>query len=194
MASKIDIISNALKLLGAQGTDTIGEDATDIVKAIRDFYDPEYRSILGSRYWSFALKGAVLSKLAGQLKVTGWEYTYAIPEDYLLISHMQPKSRYEIIGNVIYTNTNNTDSNNLPTLFYTHTVSEEVLPPHFSSYLERHFAAIFAMPVTQDVNVATLWANQAKLMRNDSVVADSQSQTSKRFENNYAEAAFYGAG
>lgn len=194
MATKIDIISSALLLLGDKSTITLGADASAHVKSAEILYDGYYKSILGERLWRFALKTYVMPLATNQPKIGVWRYVYQLPADILLISHVQPLEDYEIFGNYLYTNVANTDSNNPPTLIYTHHVTENNLPPYFTSYLIERMAALFAMKVTNDPSIAQFWAQTSELKKRDAVALDYQSQTSQLLPSNEVVSAHFGLG
>jgi hypothetical protein len=194
MSSKLRIISSALLLLGDKATVTLGDDATNSVKSAEILYDIYYPVILSERVWRFAVKSAPLSMINGASKVDGWTYAYELPEDFLLISHLQPDREFEIIGTYLYTNLNNTDSLNVPTLFYTYKVNEGILPPYFEAYLIERFAALIAMKITNEPTITQLWAQSAELRKRDAIALDNQSQTSQTLPGNIMVEAHYGIG
>jgi hypothetical protein len=192
MSSKLKLISSALLLLGDKPTNTLGDDAPNSVKSAEVLYDIYYPVILSERVWRFAVKQAPLSKISGPPKVANWAYAYELPEDYLLISHLQPDREFEIIGNYLYTNLNNTDSLNPPTLFYTYKVDEGVLPSYFEAYLVERLASLFAMKITNEPSITQLWAQSAELRKRDAIALDNQSQTSQTLPGNIMVEAHYG--
>lgn len=194
MATKIEFISSALLLLGDKGTNTLGSDASANVKSAEVLYDLYYPIILSERVWRFALKSSVISKVVNPPNINQWNYAYQLPEDYLLISHLQPNRQYEIVGTYLYANLDNTNPDDLPTLFYTHKVNESILPAYFQPYLIEKLASIFAMKVTNNANIAQLWAQSADLRKRDAIALDYQSQTSQQIPSNSVVAAHYGLG
>ena len=192
MSSDVKLISSALLLLGDKATNSLGSDAPNSVQGAKVLYDIYYPVILSERVWSFALKSAPLSMINGAPKVDGWSYAYELPEDYLLISHLQPDRQFKIHGTYLYTNLNNTDVNHPPTLFYTYKVDEGILPSYFEGYLVERLASLFAMKITNEPSIAQMWAQSAEQRKKDAITLDSQSQTSQVLPGNAMIEAHYG--
>ncbi len=189
MSSKLSIMNAAFLHLGTTGVNNIGDDAPDIVKRMSQIYDIYYESLLTCNYWRFALKQSELSKQVDGTydKVLGFDYAYQLPSDYLVAYKVEPQGVYKIYGNLIYSNL----SSNLK-LYYTHKVSEANLPPYYVTFLTEKFAHLFAMPVTQDVNIAMAWDRAADLSKNMAIALDDQSQTSEMLQYAPLVSAKYG--
>jgi hypothetical protein len=176
MASKQSIMNAAFLHLGTTGVNSLGDDAPDIVKQMSQMYDIYYDSLLASNYWRFALKQTPLSKQPKEAfdPVLGFDNAYKLPSDYLLVYKIEPQGVYKIYGNLIYSNI----SSNFK-LYYIHKVSEASLPPYYITFLAEKFAHLFAMPVTQDVNLAIAWDKASENSRKMAIALDDQSQTSE---------------
>ena len=193
MSSKQQLINAALLLLGDKASITIGSDASNNYRSCEILYDLFYPTLLAERIWRFAIKASVINLIPNATKIDKWEYAYGLPEDYLLISHLQPDRNYIIYGTYLYTNLSNKNEASPPTLFYTHKVSEGQLPPYFITYLVQRLAALFAMKVTNEPNIAQLWTQSAGEKLREAVAHDMQSQTTMKIDSNLMLSAHYGS-
>lgn len=177
MATKIQIISSALILLGENPTNTIGTDAPKAVQTMLVLYDIFYKALLSMNRWNFALKSAPLSKINGAPKIDGWAYAYELPEDYLLISKLQPQNDFKIFGTYLYTNINNEVAGQYPTLIYVHRINESFLPAYFTEIWILKLASINAMNITANENLASRLEAKFEALLRKSQALDAQSQS-----------------
>ncbi len=156
MASKIDIISNAFLLLGQGAVNNIGETAPQHVKDAVNLYDMFYTSYLASYPWSFCLKQFTLNRLTSFTQISGYTFAYQLPSGWLSIYRVDPLSDYMIVGDLIYSNTSDPFK-----IFASTYVDESKLPVYYVAYLVEQMAAVFAMPMTQNPNIAMEWGQSA---------------------------------
>jgi len=180
MSSKVSIINAAFLLLGHRAVNNLGDDSGEDVKKAVALYDIYYPSLLTYYPWRFALKQFPLVAPSSFDTIVGYQYAYYIPNDYLSIFEIQPLGNYKIYGSLIYTNLNDPNLK----LFYTHKVSEENLPDYYVQFLVEKFAELFAMPITQQPELAQMWGQSAERQLNRATALDSQSQTSDSFKDN----------
>ena len=173
MSSKLDIINASFILLGHRSVNNLGDNSGEDVKKASKLYDIFYPAYLTRYSWRFAIKQFELSQVANAPEVSGYNYAYQLPSDYLSIYKVDPQAQYEIYGTYLYINI----SSDLK-LYYTYKVSEGILPEYFVEWIIEEFAALFAMPITQQVELAQLWGQSAQLKLNRAIALDSQSQTS----------------
>lgn len=192
MPSKEDIINASLLLLGDIPTNTIGSDASSNVKTCVSLYNLFYPVLMGDYAWRFAMTFRQLSLAVGAPMLPKWKYVYFLPEDYLYISHLEPRQDYEIYGIYLYTNVSNTDPNNLPTLFFTKIVEENILPSYYVGYLTESMGALFAKNITNDDNLAAQLQQSSMQRKRDAKSLDSQSQTPRRLRRGKVYLAQYG--
>ena len=179
MSSKIAIMNAAFILLGHRAVNNLGDNAGEDVKKASDLYDIYYESLLTRYAWRFALKQFELAQVTNPIEITGYNYAYQLPSDYLSIYKTDPKANYEIYGQLLYTNV----SQDLK-LFYTYKVPESVLPPYYIEFLVEKYAELFAMPITQQRALVKLWGNSANEKLSRAIALDSQSQPSLRITDN----------
>lgn len=175
MASKLQIINAAFVLLGHRSVNNLGDNSGEDVKKAEALYDLYYPSFLTYYSWRFALKQFPLSEVTNPPEVREYEYAYQLPSDYLSIYKMSPSAQYEIYGTLLYTNLSPSDDLKI---YYTHKIDEGLLPEYFVEFLIEKFAEIFAMPITQQPELAQLWGQSAQAKLSRAMALDSQSQTS----------------
>ena len=187
MTSKLKIINAAMLLLGHNSVNDIGDDSPEAVIAASNLYDIYYPSILSSGYWRFAIKQQELAQINNPDSFDGWNYAYQIPVDFIAIEHIEPVSNYIINGTSIYSNI----SQDLK-LYYFHEVSEGILPVYFVTFIIEKMAAIFAMKITQQPQLAQFWEANAAKSRNTAIQLDRNNQPSMRMiQNPIANAKYF---
>lgn len=148
MASKVEIASNAMVLIGANPISSFTEGTEGTVADA--LYESTYTSVLASFRWRFASKQAVLSKLVAA-PLNTWQYQYQLPTDLLVVIKTEYLGNYEIFGDKLYS-----DSPSL-SIDYIYRVPETLLPAYFVKALEFLLAAQFAVPITDNTQRATLY-------------------------------------
>lgn len=145
MASKIDLISRAMLLLGTPSLNSLtsGESRANTAAAL---YDSTYESLLTTNRWRFAHQRQVLSKLVTAPAHT-YQYAYQVPSDMLMPESVYPRSDYEIYGDKLYSNMNTV------TLDYISKPAETKLPAYFQKVLEYRLAVEFCVPITENRNL-----------------------------------------
>jgi len=149
MPSKIQISSNAMVLIGANPISSFTEGTEGRVATA--LYESTYTAILSSFRWRFASKQALLSRLA-ETPLNSYQYQYQLPTNLLVVIKIENEvSDYEIYGDKLYSN--------LPSVSidYIYRVDETLLPSYFVKALEFLLAAQFAVPVTDNSQIATLY-------------------------------------
>ena len=96
MASKIDLISNALILIGDLPiTSLTGNSRAQVVA--NNLYDNVVQNELTKYRWGFARKKAQLGKEATAIVGTEWNAKYTLPSDLLTLIKLNPNQPYQII-------------------------------------------------------------------------------------------------
>jgi hypothetical protein len=150
MASKIEISSNAMILIGASPISSFTEGTEGLVA--NALYETTYTALLSSFRWRFASKQALLSRLVAT-PLNSYQYQYQLPTDLLVIIKTEYLDRYEIFGDKLYS-----DSPSLE-IDYIYRVDETLLPAYFVKTLEFSLAAQFAIPITNNSQRAAVWSN-----------------------------------
>lgn len=163
MAAKIDLISNALILIGDVPINTLdGNDRRQVVAS--NLYDGIVKAELSKFHWSFARKKAQLAKTTDTVVDSEWQSVYQLPTDLLSLIKLRPSVPYQIYGDKIYTNASGA-------LYcdYTADVNEAAWPDDFAKMIEYALAVDFAMSITGNANaqayVADKYLNQSRMAR-----------------------------
>lgn len=161
MTTDIDIINQALTLLRAN-TITSLNDGSEEADIATIYYD-DFKKDIFSRYpWSFAKKKAALT-VDGTDPVNEWDYSHQIPTDMERLIAIynssavgaKPMKAWKRHGQYIHSDE--------ATLYaqYIFEVDEADWPGYFKQYAIHALAALLAIPVTDDEQVAAYWRRQA---------------------------------
>lgn len=147
MSSKIDLISNALILVGDQPINSLtGDSRAQVVAA--NLYDNITQNELSKHRWGFARRKAQLSLLVEEPIDDDWRSIYQLPADLITLIKLNPNVGYQRYGDQIYTNL----SEKL-CCDYIRNVSESEWPVYFSKMIEYALAKDFA-PSIRDSTTA----------------------------------------
>ena len=169
MATSIDIVSNALLLVGDNPISSFDDPGAGAQVAAA-IYPDTYTAVLSEHPWGFALKELQLSRLSAQPDpATNFQYAFQLPSDLIRIWKIMDHSNYVIVGSLLY-------SNNKELLCrYIAQVDETELPPHFVKALEYKLASDFAISVTEDSGRAKLY--EQKYLRQVALARTIDSQS-----------------
>lgn len=158
MAQKIEIISNAMVLIGANPISSLSEGTEGLVGAA--LYENTYRGILASHSWRFATKKKQLARLT-ETPLNEFAYQYQLPSDLITVFKVQELTDYEIYGDKLYS-----DSPGV-SIDYRYRIDETLLPDYFVLMLQFLLAAQFAIPITDNSQRAQLYQGlyEAQLRR-----------------------------
>jgi hypothetical protein len=168
MASKIQLISNALILIGDLPiASLVGNTRAHVVA--NNLYDNIVQNEMTKFRWGFARKKAQLVLTAGV--PVGTEYTsiYQMPSDLLFLIKVNPKIRYGLYGDKLYCNA----SSDLY-VDYIHNASESTWPVYFSKMIEYALAIDFA-PAIRD-SAASMDANARQYLNASRMARFTDSQ------------------
>ena len=150
LITRVQLVSNALLLLGGNTISALTENSTG-AKLGANLFENTYLAMLQNHRWRFATKTQALSRLAAKPD-TGYEYAFQIPNDFLYSVEGDARD-YAVYDNQIHCN--NTEFQ----LDYIHRVSEDLLPAYFAKALEYNLASLFAYPLTDDSGKASYYAS-----------------------------------
>jgi len=104
MASKIDLISNALILIGDTPINSLtgGTRAQQVASSL---YDNIVQNELTKHRWGFAKKKAQLSLTTDVPVDNEWKSIYQLPTDLLFLIKLYPSTNYALYGDKVYTDT-----------------------------------------------------------------------------------------
>ena len=170
MTSKINLINNALRLIGDNEIESLVDPGfgAQLANAV---YEDTYNALLAEHPWSFAFKEQYLSQLSQAPDTeTGYNYAYQLPVDMIRIWQIFDHSDYVIVGDKLYSNQTKI------LMRYIFSVAESQLPPHFAKAMEYKLAAEFAVPVTDNDNYASLYETKYLQQVAKAMAIDSQNR------------------
>jgi len=147
MASKIDLVSNALILIGDTPITTLNGNSRQQTVAA-NLYDTTVKSEISKHRWGFARRKAELSLLVDEPIDNDWSSIYQLPADLITLIKLNPSVRYQIYGSKVYTNL-------MQTLHcdYIRDVPESEWPVYFSELIEYALARKFARSITTSKSI-----------------------------------------
>jgi hypothetical protein len=154
MASKIQLISNALILIGDLPITSLSGNTRGQTVA-NALYDNIVQNELSKFRWGFARKQAQLSLTSTTPIGTEWQSVYQLPSDMLTLIKVDPSINYQILGDKVYCNY----SGNLY-CDYIANVAESGWPVYFSKMIEYALAMDFAPSIRDSASAMQLLANQ----------------------------------
>lgn len=143
MASKIDLISSALILIGDEPINSLTGNSR-AQKVGNNLYDNIVQNELTKHRWGFARRKAQLSLLVDVPIDNDWANIYQLPSDLLVFIKLNPHTNFQRYGSKIYTNYSGTLHCD-----YIKNVSEANWPVYFSKMIEYALAREFA-PAIRD--------------------------------------------
>lgn len=161
MATDIEITNQALTLLRADTISGFDEDSI-LAETCNRMYTDFAKNILSRHPWAFATKKALLSQNA-TAPVNEYTYAHDLPAECIRLWAVydsagvgaMPIVDYELIAQ----STNRQIISNCPAVYaeYTYHVSEAYWPPYFVDFAIHAFAALLAVPVTDDSELHNRW-------------------------------------
>lgn len=154
MASKIDLVSNALILIGDTPINSLtGNSRREQVAA--NLYDNIVKNELSKHRWGFARKKAQLSLLVDEPIDNDWRSIYQLPTDMIALIKLNPNVDYQIYGDKVYTNL----SQELH-CDYIYDAPESEWPIYFSKMIEYALARDFASSIRDSAASADRMAQE----------------------------------
>ena len=163
MASKIDLISNALILIGDTPINSL-TGGTRAQQVSSNLYDNIVQNELSKHRWGFAKKKAQLSLTTDTPVDNEWSSIYQLPSDMLFLIKMYPNVRYQLYGDKVYT-----DVSSAIYADYIHNVSENNWPVYFAKMIEYALALDFSTSIRDSASsrdqMAAAYVNCARMAR-----------------------------
>jgi len=190
--TKVQIISQVFTLLG-KPRPTLDLDAVPVTSQVSELYDSIVPQMLVAANWRFCTVISQLSQLTSEPSNQFYHYAYLLPTGYLTIRRIMKAGmqhawiNYQIYGDQIYTNYDNP-------LYCEYSIDPgpQSYPIYFIKLLHYTIAAEVALCVTQDVNVASLWKQQAEKYFSIARNLDNITQPTSFIEYNEPFSAHYG--
>lgn len=168
MASKIQLISNALILIGDLPITSL-EGNSRAQTVANNLYDNIVENELSKHRWGFARKKAQLGLTAETPVGDEWQSVYQLPTDMITLIKIEPSIPYQILGDKVYCNYSGA-------LYcdYIHKPSEGNWPPYFAKMIEYALAMDFAPSIRDSAASMELTANQYQNASRMARYTDSQ--------------------
>lgn len=168
MASKINLISNALILIGDNPINTlVGNSRAQVVAT--NLYSNIVETELTKHRWGFARRKAQLSQTTGTPIDSDYAYIYQLPANLLVLIKVNPNTKYQIYGDKLYTN-------NSGAMYcdYIENVAESEWPVYFSKMIEYALATDFASSIRDSASSGQDMASKYILASRIARYTDSQ--------------------
>jgi len=176
--SDIDIASRALILIGAEPITSFTSTSTEATVGNNIYEDVVQAALCASR-WRFATNQAELNMLT-ETPTGRFERAYQLPSDLVMLHALTVNDNvieYNIYGSKVYTDTSSADS---VVADYTYRVGEEYFPSYFTVAVQHALAAMFAVSIARDDQLASLFENKAARTMQQAKTLDSQQQTTRK--------------
>lgn len=178
MASKLSIINDALVRLGATPLASL-EDGTAQAITAAALYEAVADELLADFPWSFALREAALPQLAlgpDDARLLGYSYAFQLPTGCLRVLGLKCLSRFQLSGDQVYSDASGA------TLVYISRTEPPAWSAGFVRLMTLELAAAFSVPITQNVQLASVFYNEAAQARPRIRSLDSQQTPAQVFD------------
>ena len=174
----IKICSRASLLIGGDAIQSFS-DGTAEASVCDAMYEDMARSALTNSRWRFATDQSVLNRLAEE--PTGrWTAAYQLPSELIMLSAVtinEVPIKYDVYGSKIYCNESATSELIADYIFR---AEESTWPPYFTTAVEYMMAAVLAVSVARDPQLASLMEQKADLQMRQARRLHSQQQTTRK--------------
>jgi len=174
----IKVCSRASILIGGNAIQSFSEGTAeaDVVDAI---YEDIARAALTNTRWRFATNQAQLSRLEAA-PTSRFDSAYQLPNDLIMLSAVtvvdEPIS-YDTYGDKVFCDAN---ENDIVVADYIYRADEANWPPYFTIAVELQVAAMLAISVARDSQLASLMEQKGELQMSRARRLDSQQQTTRK--------------
>lgn len=168
MPTKIDIVSNALLLIGHPPISSFDPDQGAGATVGAALYETTLRYLLSTTYWRFSVKQQQLNQLSAT-PLNKWQFAYQIPVDMITLHRVDPRSRFQIFEDNIYSNQSELAAD------YTFQVDDTDLPSYFVQAFQYKLASDFAISVTNDMNKNKIYEDKFRQEIGIAMAADAKS-------------------
>lgn len=193
--SKLDILNQAIVLLGDSPITSFEDDDGAAAQAARQIYGNLVESLfmVDGYKFRFAVKQFRLNQLQAapmDSEEGGFKYAYSLPSDFLQLVVLNTRFEYDIYGNQIRCN----DTNLI--LDYIYRVDESLWPAYFEKMVVYRLAADLCMPVSDNASLEASLMNKFDMARRTAKAIDSRQVPNKPFSQSpmlIAHAGGYGS-
>jgi len=150
MPSKIDIISNALLLVGHNSISSLDADQGAGATVGSALYETTLKYLLSTTTWRFSIKQRSLARLTAE-PLNTWKYAFQVPTDLITLFRVIPRCNYQIFEDNVFANVEEL------AIDYAYRVEDVRLPEYFVQALQYKLAADFAISITNDTQKNQLY-------------------------------------
>lgn len=168
MASKIDLISSALVLIGGKPINSLTGNTREQLVA-NSLYDRIVKNEISKHRWGFARKKAQLSLTTENPVDDEYSYIYQLPTDKITLIKIRPSFNYQIYGDKLYTNTNQAIYCD-----YIYEAPESEWPEYFSQMIIYALAVDFAQSIRDSSSIQQNVMIQYRSQQANAMFVDSQ--------------------
>ena len=169
--TKVEIISNALILLGEKPLSSLTDDRYGATVGT-NLFEQIYQNELQSNRWRFAVAKKQCSLLVSD-PLNEWENAFQIPAESLLVLGTYPSTPYEIYGDRIYSNAATCE------IEYVFKPEITELPSYFTILLTYALARDMIKPITESDNGVQVMTQKYVMQRDRAMYADAQQRPNK---------------
>lgn len=174
----IKICSRASLLIGGDAIQSFS-DGTAEASVCDAMYEDMARSALTNSRWRFATDQAVLNRLA-EIPTGRWSAAYQLPSELIMLSAVtinEVPIKYDVYGSKVYCD----ESAGVELIAdYVFRADESTWPPYFVTAVEYMMAAVLAVSVARDAQLASLMEQKADLQMRQARRLHSQQQTTRK--------------
>jgi len=188
MASKVDICSNALLILGAQPINSLDEE-DDRARLASNLYDGVKLAVIRAHPWNCCVTRAALSPLSSA-PAFDYAYQFTLPPDcakILQVGEYLTEVDYRIERGKILSN---------ESVIYLKYISTDVSEGAFDSLLTEAIkyamAAQMAYPITQTASMAELMESKYQMVLREAKTVDGQDDPPETLGDNALYASRFG--
>jgi hypothetical protein len=168
MPTKIDIVSNALVLIGHPPISSFDPDQGAGATVGAALYDTHLESMLSVTYWRFSVKQQSLNRLSAS-PLNKWKYAFQLPTDYLTMHRISPRSNYQIYQDNIFSDQTSLEAD------YTFVPDATELPSYFVMAFQYKLASDFAISITNDTQKNAIYESKYDREVKIAMAADAKS-------------------
>ena len=174
----IKVCSRASLLIGGDAIQSF-EDGTAEASVSAAMYEDIVRSCLVNTRWRFASDQAVLARIA-EAPTGRWDAAYQIPSEAIMVSAITVNEmpiKYDTYGRKVFCDA---VANDEVICDYIFRADESNWPPYFVVAVEYAMAAVLAVSVARDAQLAQLMEAKADYHMRIARTRDSQGQTTRK--------------
>lgn len=167
MPSKIDIISNALVLIGHPPISSLDPDQGAGATVGAALYETTLVFMLSTTYWRFSIKQQSLNRLSA-VPLNNWQFAFQLPTDMVTLFRVDPRAKYQIFEDNLFANIDTISAD------YSYRVGDTALPIYFVQAMQYKLAADFAISITNDTQKSQLYETKYREELRIAMAADAK--------------------